>query len=108
MSNLFQRLIRKAVLNGWLPEVIEAPDGKRVYIFYGTLTDLIFNRSFAQAFFPKLIVCMNCGKDLFPYEESCCEINGVEHSGFSWSYHLRELALLPEEERYEYLEKFLD
>jgi hypothetical protein len=74
MSNLFQRVVSKAVLNGWLPEVIEAPDGKRVYIFYGTLTDLIFNRSFAKAFFPKLIVCVNCGKDLFPYEESCCEI----------------------------------
>jgi hypothetical protein len=108
MSNLFQRVVSKAVLNSWLPEVIEAPDGKRVYIFYGTLTDLIFNHSFAKAFFPNMIVCMVCGKDLFPYEESCCEINGVERSGLSWQYHLKELATMPEEKRYEYLEKFLD
>ena len=108
MSNLFRRVIRKAVLNGWLPEFIEAPDGKRVYIFYGTLTDVIFNRSFARAFFPKKIVCMKCGKDLFPYEEGCCEIYGLTRSCSSWQYHMTTLALMPEEKRHEYLEKFLD
>jgi hypothetical protein len=108
MHNLFQRVIIKAVLNGWLPEFIEAPDGKCDSHSHGTLSDAIFNRSFAQAFFGKNIVCLQCGKDLFPYLEGCCEINGVTHSGYSWTYHLTKLAPMPEEKRYEYLEQFLD
>ena len=108
MHDLFGRVVRKAVLNGWLPESIEAPDGNRVYIFCGSLTDVIFNRSFVQAFFPKQIVCMNCGKDLAPLYKRCCTLGGVTRSGMSWQYHLTTLAQMPEEKRYEYLEKHLD
>jgi hypothetical protein len=104
-----QRLMRKAVFNGWLPEFIEAPDGKRVPLSSDTLIDVLSIRSIAEAVFGKDLVCMRCGKSEFPYEkESCCEIDGMTPVGYVWNFHLTKLALMPEEERYKYLERFLD
>jgi hypothetical protein len=118
-----QKIIEKAKKNGWdkekilfneelmfmTPAIAEMSMKLAGQI---NLPSLIFRHDFAKAFWGEEYVCSDCGNRLSqPHMSNNPHINPDElpHSFVtdSWQYHLQQLALTPDNERIDYLFKFI-
>ena len=64
--------------------------------------DIIFSRSFAQAFWGWEETCLYCGEHFM----KSCKLPSHPVIGTAWKYHLQQLVL--EKQPLKYLEKFLE
>lgn len=96
MTNLeiFKYSLMKAFNNGWKISNVHLLSEDSWNILYNKYEMFIFNPEFAKYFFGN--------------KEELFELyNGFMFHYPAWKYHLQQLVILDEDERFKYLEKFL-
>ena len=116
-TELFKKIILKAEKNGydfpvhedWLKDFY-VHNNLMGASYYGegweeSINSIIFDLDFAKAYFGDEDICMKCGI-LEGYNVLCPKCTSM-CLGEAWEYHIQQYAILNDEERLKYLEKFL-
>lgn len=112
---LLEKIIEKAVKNGWKSPFPYVP-----YTF-GPSTDcepysveeMMFDHSFCKAYFGEKYICISCKKEADEYyfdhvrQTDCDTDYEAWYTLPAWRVHIQDLALTPPEERLSYLGKYL-
>jgi len=81
----------------WNP-VLENDDAYKLFIF---------DHDFAKAVFGDKNCSAQEDESKMWHDTSCCSACGCFFEGKEWQYHLQQMVLLTDKERFKYLEKFL-
>jgi len=110
-EEILQKAIDKAIKNGLkerdLRRFLDIDESWDFAIFKKLHYSIIFSHDFAKCFWGEYSVCGSCGEK---WEEACwCDRADVACIGEikNWQYHLQQLVILTDDEKFKYLEKYL-
>ena len=113
-EQIAKKCIEKAVLNGYISPIediqkagymecwgsIRLIDVKKKMAFH--INEILFDRSFAKAFWGKELVCSICGTKESGFVCHVCEASVWTEN---WKYEIQQLAIV--EDRLEYMKQFI-